>query len=72
MDLNDDGDRGERGKTPKGEPGSGGASGGAHGCESTVRYDLDPRGCATSLDQLVAALCEAFLEGGPQCSRKRK
>ena len=24
------------------------------------------------LDQLVSALYEAFLEGGPQCSRKRK
>ena len=65
MDLNDDGNRGERGKTSEGEPGSRGTSGSACRHDGTEHYDPDPRGRATSLDQLVAALREAFLEGDP-------
>ena len=67
MDLNDDGDRGERGRTPKGEPGSGGASGGsAHAGTMAQSIMIQTHvGCATILDQLVAALHEASLEGDP-------
>ena len=72
MDLNDDGKRGERGMTPEGESRSGSASSSAHRCDSTEHYDPDTHRCAPILDHLVAALCEAGLEGDPQCSRKRK
>ena len=68
MDLNDDSDRGERRKTPEGEPVGAEAcssSGGAGVHDDTEHYDPDPQGCATSLDQLVVALHEAFLEGSP-------
>ena len=35
-------------------------------------YDPDPCRRTSSIDQLVAALCEAFTEGGPQCTSKKK
>ena len=35
-------------------------------------YDSDPHGFASNIDQLVAALREAFIEGSPWSSRKRK
>ena len=36
----------------------------------TREYDLEPPGPANILDQLVATLCDAGLEGNPQHSQK--
>ena len=72
MDLTKDGEKGEREGTPKGKVGKEGTNGGTCGCDDMEQYDPDPHGCASSIDQLVAALCEAFVEGSPQHSRKRK
>ena len=40
----------------------------------TAQSDMiqDPHGCTSSIDQLVAALHEAFMEGSPQHSSKKK
>ena len=65
MDLTEDSKMGEKEGTPKGRPGKGGTSSGMCRWNGTERYDLDPWGCSSSIDQLVAALCEAFMEGGP-------
>ena len=42
-----------------------GGPGDAHGCGGVREYDLDPPRPPNILDQLVAALCDASLEGNP-------
>ena len=42
-----------------------GAPGGACRCSGVREYDLDPPRPPNILDQLVAALCDAGLEGNP-------
>ena len=72
MDPTEDGEMGEKEGTPEGRPVKGGTSGGTCRCDSMEQYDPDPRGCTSSIDHLVAALHEAFMEGSPQCSSKKK
>ena len=72
MDLTEDGEMGEKEGTLKARPGKGGTSGGMRRCDGTEQYDPDPQGCSSSIDPLVAVLCEAFMEGSPQCSSKKK
>ena len=45
---------------------------GAHGRDSMERYDPNPQGCSAGSDQLVTALCKAFMDDSPQCSSKKK
>ena len=63
---------GEKEGTPEPRPGKGGISSGACGCNGMKCYDPDPGGRTSSIDQLVTALHEAFIEGGPQHSSKKK
>ena len=44
-----------------------GGLGVARGCSSTREYEPDPPRPSNVLEQLVAALCDADLEGNPQC-----
>ena len=44
-----------------------GGPGGAHKCGGTRKYDLEPPGPTNILNQLVAALHDAGLEGNPRC-----
>ena len=62
---------GEQEGTPKRRLGKGGTSNGVHG-NNMEQSDPDPHGCTSSIDQLVAALFEAFMEGSPQHSSKKK
>ena len=53
----------------RGHSGRGGPGGACrHG--GTREYDLEPPGPPNILDQLVAALHDASLEGNPQCRRR--
>ena len=73
MDLHNDNASEEKNREDsKGEPSHGSASGSARRGDGIKYYDPEPHGCAHILEQLVAALHEAGLEGDPQCSRKRK
>ena len=65
IDIQDEGKQGEKQKAPKGEPGHGGAGGSACGCGSKGHYDPDPPRHVNILNQLVAALHDAGLEGNP-------
>ena len=72
MDLTEDGEMGEKEGTPEPRPGKGGTSRGMCGHDNTERsYDPDPCGHTSSIDQLVTALCKAFMEGSPDQCRYR-
>ena len=71
MDLTEDGESREREGTPKEKLGKGGTSSGTCRHDNMEQYDPDPCGHTSDIDQLVAALSEAFVEGSPRCSSKR-
>ena len=71
MDLTEDSEMGEKEGTPEPRPGKGGTSSSSAGMNGTECYDPDLCGCTSSIDQLVIALCEAFMEGSPSAQVRR-